>query len=267
MQSGTEKKSIYGFLAVVAVCLSGYALFFGDRGLLLIFLIVSVTFAGILWSSFGFAIRDIPYILTFLLKMMCVLGALYGAYVLVNPGYRVSLTEQREKSADAAVEKIETEKSVAQLVEGMSLTEEHVDGYRIGKMLIMFQRRDTPHLAVIVDSPYISSSQDDFYVQVLDKGSTTSNLRDAGTIVWIQEDSEVVGSYNRKLLGPITADKTGDALKITWKVWLIDVNKRIVIAYREFIGPDPPESIEGSGDFGVPPQEDLAAWLEGMPMR
>ena len=261
------KKFIFGFLALASIYLSGYAWFFGDRNFLLIFLFVSAIIAFNIWSSSNFAMRSISTMLASFLVITFGLGALYGAFVLVNSGYRESVADRRKESTAAAAAKLETGKAVAQLVEGLELTEYDMDDYRVGKLLIMLRRQDAAHLAFLVDSPTIPSSKDDYFVQVLEKGNTTSNLDKAGTIVWIQETSRVVGSYRRKLLGPITADKTGDALRYTWKVWLIDVKKKSVITHKEFPGPNPPETLEKYGDFGIPPQVDLAEWLASLPLR
>lgn len=269
MRSGNDSKLILGLFVLAALFLSGYAFVYGDRNYLLIFLFVSAVIAFNIWaSSNNFSMRSIStMLLPSFLVIAFTLGALYGAYVLVNSGYRETVAERKVKSATTAAATLATEKAVAQYMEGLELTENDIEDYRHGKLLIMLRRQGAPHLAFLVDSPSIPSSSDDYYVQVLDKGSTTSDLSDAGTIVLIQEYQQVVGSYRRKLLGPITADKTGDALRFTWKVWLIDAKEKSIIAYQEFIGPYPPETLEDYGDFGIPPQTDLAVWLQGLPSR
>ncbi len=92
----------------------------------------------------------------------------------------------------------------------------------------------------------------------------TNHLGDAESIVWIEKSSRVVGIYKRKVLGPITANNTGDALQITWEVWLIDIKENAVTAHEVFIGPDPPKEIEQSGDFGISPLDEVADWLVGL---
>ena len=248
-----RRRILYILLGAVALFLDIYAWRFALRSTFWIFFGIGFSI-GLFWFAMNLnassKIREILSNIAFMVAAACILLSLLGAYTLVSPSYRAKVVETQLEWQGEIAESLATEKKVAEIVALVDLPDEGCSSeYRTGKMLIVIHGSEW--------SMGINSLG-------LDSAIATKRLEDASSIVWIEEQSTIVGSYHRKILGPITAGKTGNALLLTWRVWVVDIKSGAVTAYKKFIGPDPPKTIEHSGDSGIVPEEDVAGWLENL---
>ena len=243
-ERNTRRAWVYILLAVVVVLLDVCAWRFAARSTFNVFLYIgagvgAVLLFGILVTSsrlgevlrgFGLGVAAVGVVISLL-----------GAYTLVSPGYRAEVAAQKAEVIEA--ETAETQR-LAEVMSALELPDGCTSNACTGKMLVAF---------AVDDGPVISA------LDGLVAEGTAQQFDEAATLVWIQEETAVVGTYKPRLLGLF---KTGDALRVTWKVWLIDVESRTVTGCASFTGAEPPETTEATGDVaGAPPEADVVAWL------
>jgi hypothetical protein len=241
-------------LVLIVIFLDVFACLYGNLDTIMwIFIaIMSIVFIG--WGVSGLRFRELPLTIGTGIGFACILISFIGIRALLSPAYRASIVEMKRTQEIQASERTADVERISQVIDGISLPGDLPDDYRLGKILIAFHDQNGIELAKPED-----------WFENPEESMATDHFSDAQTLVWIERIPEIVGSYHMKVLGPITANKTGNALKITWNVWLIDLQENQVIAHEVFIGPDPPRQIDQTGDYGITPLEDVANWLVNLP--
>ncbi|MEQ8318143.1 MAG: hypothetical protein RIE77_05890 [Phycisphaerales bacterium] len=79
---------------------------------------------------------------------------------------------------------------------------------------------------------------------------------DLGVLLLVEREKVKVGSY----VDGATGETTGDAYRWVWDARLIDVAARAVVARREFVGKDPPQTTSLDWNWGAEPAEEAIAW-------
>jgi hypothetical protein len=257
MVSNYKNRLVYYSLSVVAgSLLSIYAWRFASHETLGIFFGLSLMLT--LMIIMGSGLREWFLALGLGVISMLILTSLLGAYTLVNPGYRAWVAaDANQKEAQSAENQAQTNQT-EQLLEGVDLTKKPKDNHRTGKILLFWERKGYPKMVDLSD-----------WFSDLDQTIKTTQLADASTLALIKETTLTVGTYHPKIIGPIYFPiSCGKALKYTWTVWLVDVKTKKVTAYKEFPGPTPPDKSKSCGDSGInPSDEEIAAWLESLPVQ
>jgi hypothetical protein len=243
-------------LVLIVIFLDVYAWLFGNQDTIkTIFLaLLSIMLLG--WGVSGLKLRELPLTIGTGIGLSCILISFIGIRALLSPAYRASIVEMKRAEEIQSSERIADIERIAQIIDGITLPGDIPDDYRVGNILIAFHDQNGIELAKPED-----------WFDNPEESNATDHLKDAQTLVWIERIPEIVGAYHMKVLGPITANKTGNALIITWKIWLIDLQNNKVIAHEVFLGPDPPTQIDQSGDYGIPPLEDVVNWLANLPKQ
>ncbi len=250
-------------IVIAAAGLTIYSVYYGDPNYLFFFVIAGITLVSLNWMFVPFS-KGLRQNLVLFLVVVIGLGGLYGGYVLVSPQHRAQVKIDQVISATAQADRLVSEQAARDLAADVDLKETELNNRPAGKLMIMLKKNGIAQLSFIFSEARYSTEKNNRYVTIPAGVETTTSFAEAGTLIWIEESYTVVGAYNRKVLGPITADKTGDALRYTWKVWLIDIESRQVVAYKMLVGEDPPKTISFSGSFGMTPQKALAEWLTAL---
>lgn len=246
---------------VVAAGLSAIGLFLGNPMFMAVVLFIGVVIGLNGWSSSNFSKQSFGGSLVIVLIITFGLGGLYGGYVLLNPAHRAAArNEPILRATREAIENTSIQAANA-LIESAGLNSAGIIERPKGKLLVVIKTKTNTHMADIVRSPRYSFGAGFNYVTIPESIEFTSDFHEAGAVLWIEESAAIVGSYNRKILGPVTAGKTGNALLYTWQARLIDIASKQIIATETFKGAFPPATTEVTGDFGLTPQSELANWL------
>ena len=243
-ERNTRRVWIYILLAIIVVLLNVCAWHSAARGTFNVFLYIGAGVGAVLLFGILVTSSRLGEVLRGFALSVAAVGvviSLLGAYTLVCPGYRAEVAAQK-----AVVTQAETAEAqrVTEVMAEVELPDNCVSSICTGKMLVAFAGDDGPVFSAL---------------EGLVTEGTAQQFDEAATLVWIQEEAVVVGTYKPRLLGLF---KTGDALRVTWKVWLIDVESRTVTGCASFTGAEPPETTEATGDVaGAPPEAEVVAWL------
>jgi len=88
--------------------------------------------------------------------------------------------------------------------------------------------------------------------------SVVAAMLDAITeLVFVEETRKKVGTY---------APSSAGAYVIHWRVWLVDIKRREITAFSEFVGGDPPQkTLSHAGASGTEPREAMERWIQELP--
>lgn len=94
------------------------------------------------------------------------------------------------------------------------------------------------------------------FVSKIPPAIRASGPEDLGTLLLIDRQKVKVGSY----IDEATGEPTGDAFRWVWDARLVDVASSTVIARREFVGEEPPETTSLDWNWGADPVDETMAW-------
>jgi hypothetical protein len=74
---------------------------------------------------------------------------------------------------------------------------------------------------------------------------------------------------------PSTTSFSGDAVKITWDIYIVDPNMKSITATTRLVGEDPPKTITvnkfnapfGKHGYGIPPKNEYEQWVKELPTK